>query len=186
MFKYKLNNAGFSLIELMVVVAIIGVLAAIGIPYYAAFQAKARTVEAKAALESIYVGEHTFYAEWNQYSTDLLQVGATVMGSDLRYTAGFRSTPCGTQAPAPLEAAADANSQMHLTSVTPLGGTWVPVIITNGTTLHAMAGSACVVNSAFTAVAIGDPRAAPVVISASSDTWTINEKKQLANTVVGL
>ena len=44
--KLFTNKKGFSMIELMVVVAIIGVLAAIGIPQYSKFQAKARQSEA--------------------------------------------------------------------------------------------------------------------------------------------
>lgn len=184
--KNILNNKGFSLIELMVVVAIIGVLAAIGIPQYARFQAKARTAEAKSSLNAVYIGQSSFFSEWNQYSTDLLDLGVQIIGSDLRYTAGFRSTACGTAAPAPTEAAADANAQAHLTTVAGTAGTWRTIIVTNGTTLHAMAGSACTVAASFTAVAIGDPRQTPAVISAASDTWTINNAKQLANPTVGL
>lgn len=41
------NSEGFTLVELMIVVAIIGVLAAVAIPNYQKFQAKARQSEAK-------------------------------------------------------------------------------------------------------------------------------------------
>jgi type IV pilus assembly protein PilA len=61
------GKKGFTLIELMIVVAIIGILAAIAIPNFLKFQAKSKQSEAKASLGAIYTGQISFFGETNQF-----------------------------------------------------------------------------------------------------------------------
>ncbi|HWS15629.1 MAG TPA: prepilin-type N-terminal cleavage/methylation domain-containing protein [Candidatus Methylomirabilis sp.] len=63
------SKKGFTLIELMIVVAIIGILAAIAIPNFLKFQAKSRTTEARTNLGAIFTGQTSFYGEANTYGT---------------------------------------------------------------------------------------------------------------------
>jgi type IV pilus assembly protein PilA len=63
------NKKGFTLIELMIVVAIIGILAAIAIPNFLKFQAKSKQSEAKTNLKAIYTAETGYYGENNTYNT---------------------------------------------------------------------------------------------------------------------
>ncbi len=65
----KRNKKGFTLIELMIVVAIIGILAAIAIPNFLKFQAKSKQSEAKTNLKAIYTAETGYYGENNAYNT---------------------------------------------------------------------------------------------------------------------
>ena len=65
--KLRRNRKGFTLIELMIVVAIIGILAAIAIPNFLKFQAKSRTTEARTNLGAIFTGETSYYGESNTY-----------------------------------------------------------------------------------------------------------------------
>lgn len=59
--------SGFSLIELMTVVVIIGILASIGMPAYKDYVANAKLSEAYTFIDSIGKNEITFFAEYNEF-----------------------------------------------------------------------------------------------------------------------
>ena len=63
------GKKGFTLIELMIVVAIIGILAAIAIPNFLKFQAKSKQSEAKTNLKGIYTAETGYFGEQNTYNS---------------------------------------------------------------------------------------------------------------------
>jgi len=65
--RKMMQSKGFTLIELMIVVAIIGILAAIAIPNYMNYQMKAKTSEAKANLGAIKTSEVAYMAENDNY-----------------------------------------------------------------------------------------------------------------------
>ena len=73
---------GFTLVELSVVVAIVGVLAAFVIPNFYVFACRAKTTEAKNSLRAILVAEETYRTERDHYlagdETVLREIGVSL------------------------------------------------------------------------------------------------------------
>lgn len=93
---FKKNESGFSLVELLVVVAIIGVLASAGIPAFRRMLSKSKQGEAKTELASIADAEAAFFAEYGWYGNNLSRMGFAVDGNavSLTYVVGFPAANC--------------------------------------------------------------------------------------------
>lgn len=122
------SSPGFTLIELMIVIAILGILAVLAIAGFTAFQAKSKQAEAKVNLGAIGSMALSYRADNNTYITDFTGLGWSPVGNT-RYgyyynTSLFLGTP----------------------SITPSGGCVIPA--TNG--------AASISDSTFIAIALGD------------------------------
>jgi type IV pilus assembly protein PilA len=62
-----LNKKGFTLIELMIVIAIIGILAAIAIPQFAAYRRKSYNAAAISDMRTAKTSLEAYYAEYQEY-----------------------------------------------------------------------------------------------------------------------
>lgn len=91
MFDSRFKRKGFTLIELMVVVAIIGVLSMIAVPKFMSFLSKSKRAEAYLNLSALAMAEKAYWAEYGTYTTQL--VGAQGLGwqpqGNYNYTYGF-------------------------------------------------------------------------------------------------
>jgi type IV pilus assembly protein PilA len=66
-FRMKKGQKGFTLVELMIVVAIIGILAAIAIPQFAKYRARAQNSAALSDVRNLRTDMEGFYAEHQVY-----------------------------------------------------------------------------------------------------------------------
>ena len=80
--KIKKNEKGFTLVELMIVVAIIGILAAIAIPQFAAYRTRSYNATAKALNKNVVSSQSDLNAELGAYGYTENNVG----GNDLTDT----------------------------------------------------------------------------------------------------
>lgn len=158
------NQSGFTLVELMVVVAIIGILSAVAIPNFKQYQAKSKTSEAKLQLASLYTAEVSLLADFDTYATCLANMGydPSAEAANRYYTVGFAAGFAGTPAPG---------------GCTTAGNVFVASKFGNGTAAPtAVTGTSCTKN-AFVAAAEGRVSTGNTNI----DIWRINENKLLTN-----
>lgn len=86
------NQAGFNLVELMVVVSIIGILSAIAVPRFQTFKARAQQTEARSGLNGIYLSMQAYQANYNDFpdlatATDATSasIGFSLQGNKAKY-----------------------------------------------------------------------------------------------------
>ena len=86
------QNKGFTLIELMIVITIIGVLAAIAMPAYQDYVTRSKRADAKGALLAVQLAQEKYRANNSLYGT-LAQIAISTTSPDGYYTLTDAGTP---------------------------------------------------------------------------------------------
>ena len=83
------STAGFTLIELLVVTSIIGILASLAIPQYAAYRQRGFDAKVASAVRHVATGEEAYYASHQSYTTNVDSLDGMVLGDvDITVSAG--------------------------------------------------------------------------------------------------
>lgn len=166
------KSYGFSLIELLIVIAIITFLVAVGMSSYQRYIFKSRTSEAKAHLSDGYISMKTFFADQRTYSSRFDAIGFNPEGS-LHYRLGFSSDADPGSTGLGTATCYDTAVKFSTCNHSPR---WTSE--TSATSVSTFSGKT-VTNTAF------KMGASAVLKASKTDSWSINQKKEIKHDSIG-
>lgn len=172
------RQLGFTLMELMVVVAIIGVLASVAVPNYRKYQNKAHQAEGKIYLSGIYAGQKSFFSEYSAYIMLFDAIGFAPEGVKRYYASTACTNPVGSPWLGSVTGYSGGGTINHYDQQNaPYAQVWNPA----ASCVTPSCGSFGNDPQTFTAVVYATPN-----VGGTTDLLTINDLKQLLHCSNGL
>jgi type IV pilus assembly protein PilE len=107
------TQRGVTLIELMMVITVLGILAAIAVPGYRQYLLRANRTDAKSALMQLQAAQEKFYLQNNAYTDKIVDAPPTGLGMSGQTTHGFYQLKVTLD---------DASAQGYSATATPIAG----------------------------------------------------------------
>lgn len=185
--KLLSNPNGFTLVELMVVVAIIGILSAVAVPNFKKYQAKSKQSEAKIQLAALYSTQITAQSDYDAYGTCLVQLGYDIPPKGY-YLTGFQTAHAYTDGVTTRGAVCTSATHVFpgsdatgINNSTP-NATFLKANLSTGVTPVQTALNSLLVSAlTFRGSAVGQIASNLTI----TDIWTVDQDKAVVNTTPG-
>jgi type IV pilus assembly protein PilA len=197
----RLSLRGFTLLEMLVTLGIMGILLALGVPAYQRHIYRARQYEAQVSLGQVYMSEKGFYADLGTYTSCLAAIGVKAENPVRFYIFGFGSGDsdvlCGPKAASPdnnlqscngykydrdgtvtTSCASGAGSTFFVATTVSVAGDTVP---SSSGILGSNSDPGKPAYNTFTGMAVGY-----ISQEGVTDSWRIDENKRLVNFAPGI
>ena len=119
-----MNRKGFTLVEVLIVVIIIGILASIGIPQFAASIEKAKGGEARAGLGHLQTGEKIYFSENEIYTNLTTELDVALTERYWTFAIAVATPSVTYTATATRSGGTRAGQTITMTNTGTLGGNW--------------------------------------------------------------
>ena len=180
--KFLKNSEGFTLVELMVVVAIIGILSAIAVPNFKKYQAKSKQSEAKIQLAALYSTEVAANADWDTYGTCLLTMGYEQSPRGY-YAVGFAA---GFDATALVAGFAGCGAGTTISAAPAVGDiAYLPTVLLGAVNANKPSAVTHLTGSSAAQITFTAAAAGSISTTVTRDVWQITQTKALTNSTPG-